>query len=233
MRGQVVAQTLETRTLPRVVAVGFNKCGTRGLGQLFAAAGHPMVHNKLRGKFKVSHSIGRLMRDNLAAGRKVFDGAQEYTFYCDLIYTTPKAAYDGASAYREILRDYPDTILLLNTRDRESWIKSRLRHGHGHFAKVQMQAHGVTTESEICDIWRSEWDAHHRQLTDFMADKSDQLIVFDIQKDKIEDLIARLPGYGLDAKHWQDIGRSRDRKMHPLKAWVKRQLALHKPRLYR
>lgn len=219
--------------LPKVVAIGFNKCGTRGLGQLFEAAGHKTVHNKLRGTFKISHSIGRLMRDNLDAGRKVFAGAEGYTFYCDLIYSTPEGSYDGNSAFKEILRDYPDSILILNTRDMEAWIKSRLRHGHGQFAQVQMQAYGVQTLDEICDIWRGQWRDHHAQVQDFMADKPDQLIVFDIGKDDIEDLVARLPAYGLAAKDWQDIGRSRDRKMHPLKAWAKRKVAQHKPRLYK
>ncbi|MCV2881015.1 hypothetical protein [Actibacterium sp. XHP0104] len=225
--------TSEPKRLPRVVAIGFNKCGTRGLGYLFEAAGHKMVHNKLRRPLRISRWVGRIMRDNIAAGRKVFDGIEDFTFYCDLIYSTPSETYDGNSAFREILRDYPGTVLLLNTRDREAWIRSRLRHGHGSFAQKHMSARGLADLDALADAWRAEWDAHHADVRAFMADKPEQLIVFDIQQDDIADLIERLPGYGLRAEDWRDIGRSRGRKMHPLVAWTKRQIAHNRPRSYR
>jgi len=38
----------QNRTLPRVVSVGFNKCATRVLGQMFARAGHEVVSHALR-----------------------------------------------------------------------------------------------------------------------------------------------------------------------------------------
>lgn len=125
--------------LPKVVQVGFNKCGTRSLARLFSAVGHPVIHHKVRRPLRSSRNAARLMRSNLADGRRVFSGMEEYTFYSDLIYLTETETFEGYKCFRDILRDYPDTILLLNLRDREAWIRSRLRHGHGELARRAMR----------------------------------------------------------------------------------------------
>lgn len=108
-----MTQPLPVTPLPRIVSIGFNKCGTRALAELFRGAGHRVIHHKVRDRWPVPRRIGQVMKDNLAAGRKVFDSVETYTFYCDLIINDGTTTWDGASAFRDILRDYPDTILLL------------------------------------------------------------------------------------------------------------------------
>lgn len=219
--------------LPRVVAIGFNKCGTRSFAELFRKAGHRVIHHKVRDRWPVPRRIGKIMQENLAAGRKVFDSVEDYTFYCDLIYATKSSTFDGASAYREILRDYPDTIFILNLRDREQWITSRLRHGHGEFAKREMAARGLSSMDELTDQWRTEWDAHLADVRGFMADHPAQYIEFDLDSDKAEDLVARLPDYRLNAEDFHDIGRTRGRQMGWLKRKAKEFVAHNRPRFLR
>ncbi|MPQ95494.1 sulfotransferase [Thioclava sp. JE_KL1] len=227
------AASAQPHSLPRVVAIGFNKCGTRSLAELFRAADHPTVHHKIREGRPVPRRIGRVMRENLAAGRKVFASAEDFTFYCDLIYSDGTVTWEGATAFREILRDYPDTILLLNFRDREGWIASRLKHGHGEFAKRELAARGLTDLEVLKDQWRAEWDAHLADVRAYMADKPDQYVEFDLDNDSADDLAARLPAYGLDAADLQDIGRTRGKKMHPLKRLAKKLNAHLRPRFFR
>lgn len=217
------------RRLPRVVAVGFNKCGTRSLGLLFERAGHRVVHHKFRDGLR-TRRIGRLMKENIEAGRPVFSGAEDFDVYCDLVHSTPAGTWDGNAAFREILRDYPDTILLLNTRDREAWIASRLRHGHGEFARREMRARGLDDEAALTDAWRAEWDAHHAALRAHMADRPHQFVEFDLDRDPVEALIAAFPAHGLSAGDWGDTGRSRDVRRAPLVARAKRAWAHIRPR---
>lgn len=219
--------------LPRVVAVGFNKCGTRSFAELFRRAGHPVIHHKVRDRWPVPRRIGQVMQANLAAGRKVFDGVEDATFLCDLIYSTPESTWDGASAFREILRDYPDTILLLNLRDREQWIASRLNHGHGEFARREMAARGLQRTEDLTAEWRAEWDAHLAAVRAFMADRPEQYIEFDLDRDRPEDLAARLPAYHLNPADFQDIGRTRGRRMSAAMKALKRFVAHNRPRLTR
>lgn len=225
--------TTGTAALPRVVAIGFNKCGTRSLAELFRAAGHKVVHHKLREGRAVPRRIGKVMRDNLEAGRKVFDSAEDYTFYCDLIFNDGTTTWEGASAFREILRDYPDTILLLNLREREQWIASRLKHGHGEFAKRELAARGLSDLDTLTAQWRAEWDAHITAVRAFMADKPAQFIEFNFDSDAPADLAARLPAYGLRPEALPDIGRTRGRKMSPLKRLAKKLNAHLRPRFFR
>ena len=208
--------------LPRVVQIGFHKCGTRSLEQLFRGAGHPVVKYKLRRPLRRGRNAGLLMRQNLEAGRKIFAGMEDHVFYADLIYQTESDAFQPIRCFREIMRDYPDTILLLNVRDREDWIRSRLKHGHGEFAQRVMRQRGIDTTEALAELWRQEWDTHLGEVRAFMADRPAQLVEFDIDNGSVEALVQRLSAYGLDAADWGDIGRTRGVKRNPLVAKLKK-----------
>ena len=218
----MTAQTHRPAALPRVVQIGFHKCGTRSLEQLFRGAGHPVVKYKLRRTLRRSRNAGLIMRQNLAAGRKIFACMEDHVFYGDLIYQTESDGFEPIRYFREIMRDYPDTILLLNVRSREDWIKSRLKHSHGEFAQRVMRQRNITSAEELADTWRREWDTHLAEVRAFMADRPEQLIEFDIDRDSVEALVARLAPYGLRAEHWGDIGRTRGVRRHPLVAKLKK-----------
>ena len=219
--------------LPRVVAVGFNKCGTRAFAELFRRAGHPTIHHKVRDRLLLPRRIGKVMRDNLAAGRRVFDSVEDYIFYSDLILSDGRMTWDGASAFREILRDYPDTILILNLRDREAWIRSRLRHGHGEFARREMAARGLTRPEDLTAAWRADWEAHVTALRAFMQDRPDQFIEYNLDTDRPESLVSRLPAYRLNPADFSDIGRTRGERMNPLHRRIKTAVAHLRPRFFR
>ncbi|MEO1004035.1 MAG: sulfotransferase [Cyanobacteria bacterium J06638_7] len=224
--GDVAAQ------LPRVVAVGFNKCGTRSLAQLFARAGHPVVHQKVAAgwisRFWTTRKIGRLMRLNVEADRAVFFGVDHYVFYGDLIDSSTQGSFDGNTLFRRILADYPDTILVLNWRDPDDWIRSRLSHGHGEFAAREMRLHGLANLDELAQFWRHQWDQHLAAVRAHMASRPEQLIDFQLDHDPIEDLVRRLPRYGLSPEHFSDIGRSRGRQR--ALAGLRRWWSHHRPR---
>lgn len=163
----------------------------------------------------------------------MFDGAEDYTFYSDLIYSTPTTTYEGATAFREMIRDYPDTILILNFRDREDWIASRLKHGHGEFARREMAARGLENRDDLADQWRFEWDSHLTSVRDFMARKPAQLIEFDIDRDGADLLSEKLPDYNLTPEIFQDIGRTRGIERSKLVALLKKFIAHKRPRFHR
>jgi hypothetical protein len=218
----MTAQAGRTDTLPRVVQIGFHKCGTRSLEQLFRGAGHRVVKNKLRRPLRRSRNAGLIMRQNLEAGRKIFAGMEDHVFYADLIYQTESDRFEPIRYFREIMRDYPDTILLLNVRNREDWIKSRLKHSHGEFAQRVMRQRKIASSEELAETWRREWDTHLAEVRAFMADRPEQFIEFDIDRDPVDALVERLSAYGLSAADWGDVGRTRGVKRHPLVAKLKK-----------
>ncbi len=216
--------------LPRVVQIGYHKCGTRSFQRLFEGAGHPVVQHKLRPRFRPSRNAAALMRENLRAGRKIFAGMEQFTFYAGLIHQTETDSFEPIRHFREMLRDYPDTILLLNVRDREDWIRSRLKHGHGEFAQRVMKQRGIATTDEMADTWRREWDTHLAEVRAFMADRPAQLIEFNLDTDSVEELVARLAPYQLKAEHWADIGRTRGVRRNPLLMKLRRWWSHRRPR---
>ena len=212
----VKAQTKHKEALPRVVQIGFHKCGTRSLERLFRGAGHPVVKYKLRRPFRRSRNAALLMRQNLERGRKAFAGFEDQVFYADLIYQTESDSFEPIRHFREILRDYPDTLLLLNLRDREDRIRSRLKHSHGEFAQRVMRQRNIDSIEKLAESWREEWDAHLADVRAFMADRPGQLVEFDIDADSVEALVERLPAYGLHMEDWDDVGRTRGVRRNPL-----------------
>jgi len=195
--------------LPRVVQIGFNKCGTRSLQQLFEGAGHPVVQHKIRKPFRRSRKAAYVMQQNIEAGRKIFAGMEEYIYYGGLIHQTENVSFEGIRHFRKILHDYPGTILILNLRDREDWIRSRLKHGQGELVQRVMRQRGVATPEEVAEQWRQEWDKHVADVRGYMADFPDQMIELNLDTDDVKSLIDRLPAYGLKASDWGDVGRTR------------------------
>jgi hypothetical protein len=216
--------------LRRVVQIGFHKCGTRSFQRLFEGAGHPVVQHKLRRRFRPTRNAAALMRENLRAGRKIFAGMEHFIFYAGLIHQSETDSFEPIFKFREMLRDYPDTILLLNVRNREDWIRSRLKHGHGEFAQRVMQQRGIATTDEMAETWRQEWDTHLAEVRAFMADRPAQLIEFNLDTDSVEDLVARLAPYRLSAEHWADIGRTRGVRRNPWLMKLRRWWAHRRPR---
>ena len=203
-------------SLPRVVLIGFNKCATRSFARLFEAAGHKVLHNKLRRPLRASVNVARLMMENETAGLKILSGIEDFTFYCDLVHVTDDTYYEGGMAFREIFADYPDTIFVLNLRDREDWIASRLNHGHGEFAERTQRALNLNSREAVADHWRKLWDRHVADVRAFARENPGNVIEFNIDRDDIAAFCASLPAYRLDPAMWGDTGRSRGRKRNPV-----------------
>ena len=224
------ARQSKGQALPRVVQIGFNKCGTRSLQQLFEGAGHPVVQHKIRKPLRRSRKAAYVMQQNLEAGRKIFAGMEEYLYYGGLIHQTESVSFEAIRHFREMLSDYPGTILILNLRDREDWIRSRLKHGRGELVKRVMRQRGIATPEEVAEQWRQEWDEHMADVRAFMAEYPDQLIEFNLDTDDVQSLVDSLPAYGLKASDWGDIGRTRGIRENALIKGLKEWWAHVRPR---
>lgn len=217
-----------SRSLPKVVQVGFNKCATRSLAELFERSGHRAAHHKFKSILGKNRNIAEMIRGNIAAGHRMFHGFEDYVLYGDLMSQTQTETYEVFKDFRRVLADYPGTILLLTYRDRENWIRSRLKHGHGTFQKQVMAVNGFSTQQDCIDFWRHDWDTHLADLRSFMQEKPGQLVQYNTDTQPIEDLVAALPAYELDAKQWGDVGRSRGRRLGAVSKYLRRKNAERK-----
>lgn len=184
----------------KVFQIGFNKCGTRSMYQMFRKSGLAAMHWD---KGEVGHAI----RYNLVTGRRPLEGQEDFIFYSDMMGPRGQPVFEGHLYYKALYDAYPDALFILNTRNVDNWIKSRMR--HPDFVVRFNRGYGLEGSEAVETLWREMWDAHHREVREFFADKPGQLLEFDIETqgpEVIADFVK--DHYKLDTTHYGHIGKA-------------------------
>ena len=188
----------------RIFQIGFNKCGTRTIASFFAANGLRCAHWD-------GGKLAKAMFRNLAAGRSLVRGYEGFDVFTDMEFTPANGAapLEAFRLYPQLAAEFPRALFLLNTRDREAWIQSRLGHRSARdnaYAKKWQRIYGVTDVDEVAARWREEWDRHHEAVTAFFAASPYRFLVFNIETDPPELLARALPELSLDVAKYQRRG---------------------------
>ena len=187
----------------RIFQIGFNKCGTRTIHRYLLANGVRSVH----------WDKGRLAQQifsNLAKGDELVAGYKDYQAFTDMEFVDSEGlcSLEAYKLFPQLAAQYPDAVFILNTRDREAWIRSRFRHGGGKYVKKQKIYHNVSACADLAEVWRTEWDAHHRRVIEFFSTKSHRFFVCRIETDLPNLLDEMLPECKLDASRYRVCGKS-------------------------
>ncbi|MFT6945250.1 MAG: hypothetical protein ACJASZ_000975 [Yoonia sp.] len=108
--------------------------------------------------------------------------------------------------FREIDAAYPGTNFLLNVHDKADWLQSRLY--HRRYAQRFIAVHDLSGIDTCLAMWFADWDRHLADVRSYIADRPDDLVSFNIDKDSIDDLIAQLSDFALNRCAWNHIGKS-------------------------
>ena len=191
--------------------IGFHKCGTTAIHRFFNRCGIPSVHYD-KGR------LGRSMQRNLEAGRFLLAGYEQYEAFAGMSFMTSMQRFDAAEHYERLLEQIPHAKFILNTRDRDNWIRSRLAMQNGAFLESYKSVFGLPSAEAVIDHWKKEWDARHLEARQRIP--AQQLLVFDIEQDSAQRLCAFA---GLDAamaRHW----KRENATMNALGAFLARRL---------
>ena len=110
--------------------------------------------------------------------------------------------------FPHLASQYPNALFILNTRNREAWIRSRLEHGKNlSYAHRSMLHYNVTSIHDLADRWRIEWERHHHQVMAFFARRSFRFLVCRIETDLPHILNDALPECKLDPTHYRVKGK--------------------------
>ena len=164
--------------------IGFKRCGTTAIAAFFNRSGIPCVHWD-QGKLALA------MRENIQAGKPILRGYEHYEAFTNMDYVAADDCFEGFKHYHRILKDYPEAKFILNTRKRENWIRSMLKHGElAGPARVQFYQwrYGTSAPERISEIWSREWEQHHSKVIAEIP--GDRLLIFDIETDSPELLCA-------------------------------------------
>lgn len=192
-----------TANRSKIFQIGFNKCGTRTIHHFFARNGLKSLHWE-------GGKIAKAMLHNRAASRSLIEGYEDFDVFTDMEWLTATTHIEAFKFFPEIADAFPDARFILNTRDRENWIQSRLAHDHRDFVGRWMALTGLTDPDALAAHWREEWDRHHRNVRDFFADAPERLVVFDIEQDSPETLAKGFPELDLNTRFYKHRGKTRN-----------------------
>ena len=185
----------------RIFQIGFNKCGTRTIHHFLGVNGIKGVHWD-RGA--LAHTMFR----NLAEGQSLIRGYEQFESFSDMESVGRETALEAYKLFPQLAQQFPDAVFILNTRNREDWIKSRFNHGNGRYAARWKNVLKITDDHKLANVWRADWDRHHTSVQDFFASGSHRFFQFDIAKDS-PDLFARtIVERPIDTTKYQARGRT-------------------------
>ena len=194
--------------LPKVFVIGFNKCGTTSLHRMFKRAGHRSSHHRHECHDGTPIKIAAQLDRNARSDRKLLSGIDDAQVYSDMDMCGKNTRLSGIGHFRRLDAEYPGSRFILNTRDPMNWVQSRCRHFAGGYLRRAMIQAGVNDITTMQAIWLREWHDHHAAVQEYFADRPDQLLVFDIERDDPRALIRFLPEFGLKPGYWRYHNRT-------------------------
>ncbi len=183
----------------RIFQIGFGRCGTTSLYRFFRDNGVPSIHHD---KNQLAHNFVRRMEAD----------EDPFVDYPDIVFFSDMGCSNGAFLepfrdFRYMLEFYPDAYFILNVRDRQRWLLSRSN--HFKLLRWQGESRGLPTSGDVIAQWGRDWDEHLGDVRGFFANRPDQLLEFDIEKDDPQRLVDFLAAdFLLDAKHYRQSNRS-------------------------
>ncbi len=186
----------------KIFQIGFNKCGSCSFMDLFGAYSNQKTIHWDNGL------LAQKIEYNIWSGEYLpLYGYEEYKVFTDMECFIKQQ--DNSIKHIQIFKDYfdildinyPDSVFILNTRNIDNWIKSRLNHISPHNAIINdsssknikyidlyKQIYNTNSTSDIIDIWTKQWREHHDAVKEYFTRNPNRLIIYDIEKDNISKL---------------------------------------------
>jgi hypothetical protein len=147
---------------------------------------------------------------NFANGDALLRGYEAFEAFTDMEFLdeTGRCYLEAYKLFPYFAIQYPDAVFILNTRDREDWIRSRLAHGARPYVARHMIYYDVATEDELTEIWRDEWERHHRRVIEFFSHRPNRFFICGIETDLPQRLNEEIPELGLDERRYNQLNRT-------------------------
>ena len=183
----------------KIFQIGFNKCGTSSLHYLFQNSGYKSLHYR-------NGNIARQIFLNITIGVPILNRLDEFDCFTDM-----EAASLNIYAYKyfeQLYTEYKNGYFILNTRNKNDWLKSRSNHKNGRLFHLSKKQFGLS-EKQTLSLWSLEWDHHHEKVENFFKGKKN-FLKFDLNNDPIQNLIEFVePDFKLNKDYWTQINKSK------------------------
>lgn len=162
----------------KIFQIGLNRCGSYSLHNLVKKSGYKSVH---WGKGQLS----KKMYLNEVSGLPILTGLETFDCFTDMENT--QNLIFAYRLYDKLYYENNNSYFILNTRNKNNWIKSRCNHREGFLLQLAKKQFGFS-RNEAIEHWGLEWDNHHKNVETFFKNKGN-FLKFDIEADSINKLI--------------------------------------------
>lgn len=187
----------------KIFQIGFNKCGTASLFVLFQHFTKtliPCVHWD-NGKLALS------MENNWYKNKPILSDYENVTFFSDMecvYYNNHYANIVEAYKYYIILdQQYPNSKFILNTRDINKWILSRVnfktflikminnelcltRPNDYEYILYYMDYYDTSRINDIVSIWKRDYYRHLNDVRKYFSNRPNDLLEYNIETDSVD-----------------------------------------------
>lgn len=185
----------------KIFFIGFNRTATVSLHYLMQKSGIRSVHWTESGREdspNVAAEIERRLDDDLNLRRYL----AQWTAFSDLSGALPgQSLTDGNRHFRRFDELFPNSFFILNDRDTEAWIRSRIALENGRYVREDAIRRSVN-QAEIPDLWRADKERHVSAVLDYFRDRK-RFLHFRIDADPPSALTYFLwPRFIISTRHW-------------------------------
>lgn len=181
----------------KVFQIGFNKCGTLSIHELFSK------HTELKSLHWDYGKIAFNIVENIKKNDWLLSGYEHIDVFSDIeccINLGDRYEFFYAYKYFKLLDEqYPNSKFILNTRNINNWISSRLKqkvgyyivsnkkiiklHPEPNYFDLQINHYSCSSIDNLIKIWENEWFRHHNDVKEYFQNRNSDLLIYDIEKD--------------------------------------------------
>ena len=190
---------------PRIFQIGFNRCGTTTLILFFQANNLKCLH---WGRGSIAAGIEAAYLE----GKPLLSYTDGYFVYGDMEFVEVESEYKKIfkkKPFRRLYKNLPKDKFILNTRNMEEWVNSRIRFlDRGYFyCKHGDKYHSSQKELNLC--WRKHWNQHISEVKEYFLERPEDLLEFDLDKDGPEKIADFFSDLNLDISKWGHHNKSK------------------------
>lgn len=158
----------------KIFQIGYNKCGTQLLHQMLMQLGYDSI-------FYDNGKLARTMLTNFVNGDPLLKGYEKYDAYVCMEDVCTNL-YAHRLFYKLLDEQYPGSKFILNVRNVDNWVQSRIR--QSGYLVAYMWATGIMMAPEVIEKWKKSWHTHTDEVHKYFGDRLNKdLLVFNSEKD--------------------------------------------------
>jgi cytidyltransferase-like protein len=159
----------------KIFQIGFNKCGTTSLHEFLIKNGLYSIHWD-------DGNLARKIIENFNRKRPLLSGYEEYDAFLDME-SVDDDIHIYLTHFKMLDSQYPNSKFILNIRNVDDWILSRLN--HPNYLRITQISTGLKKEGVI-DFWKNSFQKHLLEVKNYFKERESDFLILDIDGDKNE-----------------------------------------------